>query len=128
MGWNRGRLRQPFKIEVDIDKLVDYITDQILANINDDDEMISVDLDEWYTEDNTIVIDGSYDAYFRSIYTPATRYEPSDYEEESPSISDVDPQWMLHGLPDEIVKNVRISRVEEDREKCEHHYFGEDAW
>ena len=126
MGWNKGKLTQPFKIEVDVEKLMEHITDQVLKNIAEDKEIDSVEIDEWYVEDTNLVIDGSYDAYFKSIYTPATRYEPSDYEEERPCISDTDGEWMLYGLPEEIKKLVSIYKVTEDMDKCDQRYWGQE--
>ena len=124
--WNRGTLTQKFKIEIDIDKLLSHITDSILEQIFDDEDIDSVDFDEYYIEDTNLVIDGSYDAGFKSIYCPATRWEPADYEEERPFINDTDPQWMLSGLSEDIKKLVKIHRITEDVEKCEKKYFGED--
>ena len=42
MGWKRGTLRQPFKIRVDVEKLVDFITDKITEQIASDKEIDSV--------------------------------------------------------------------------------------
>ena len=124
MGWKRGTLTQKFKVEVDIDKLIDLITDQILANISDEGDVNSIELDERYMEDDMLVINGSYDANFKSIYTPATRWEPADYEEERPRISDGNSNWMLHGLPNLITENLKINRVVENDEECEFKYWG----
>ena len=120
MGWRRGTLRQPFKIRVDIEKLADFIADKIIEQIASDKEIDSVDLDEWYVDDNTLIIDGIYEAPFRSIYTQATFWNPSEYDEERPYISGGDDSLLLSGLPKEIrdlVNIVEIQEVDEESRK-----------
>ena len=120
MGWQRGTLKQPFKVRVDIEKLVDFITDKIIEQIASDKEIDSVDLDESYVDDNTLIIDGIYEASFRSIYTQATFWNPSEYDEERPYISGGNDSWLLSGLPKEIrdlVNVVEIQEVDEESRK-----------
>ena len=117
MGWSRGSLTQPFRIEVDIEKLADYITDQILSRIADNKEIDCVDFDEWYLEDSNLVINGSYDAEYVSCYVPATRYEPAEYDCERPWIGD-EGAGLLDTLPEDMRKLVSINKVTEDEENC----------
>ena len=126
MGWQRGTLRQPFKVRVDVEKLVDFITDKIIEQIASDKEIDSVDLDEWYVDDNTLIIDGVYEASFRSIYSQATFWKPSEYDEERPYLGGGDDSWLLSGLPKEIRDLVNVVEIQEVDEDCKKDYGQDD--
>lgn len=124
MRWNYGKLRQKFEISIDIDELVLSIANKVVDEIASLKEIDSAELDECFTEDNTIVIDACYDAPFRSYYAPATYFDPADYDEERPFISDGNNDWLLDGLSQEIKDLVKIAVVIETDDDCERKYNG----
>lgn len=119
MGWNKGTLRQKFKVEVDISKLLEYVTDSVLGAVNDIDDVNSVDFDESYVDDTDLIIYGSYDADYESCFFDATRYEPAEYDCERPWIGD-EGVGLLDSVPENIRKLVNISRVTEDEDECDY--------
>lgn len=122
---NRGTLTQKFKIKVDIDKLLAYITDSILDQVNGDEDMDYVEFDEYYVEDTDLIIDGSYGAAYKSSYFPATRYDPAEYDCERPWIGD-EGVGLLDSLPEGIRKYINITRVTEDEDYCDYKDNGYD--
>ena len=119
MGWSKGTLRQKFKVEVDISKLLEYVTDSVLGAVNDIDDVNSVDFDESYVDDTDLIIYGSYDADYESCFFAATRYEPAEYDCERPWIGD-EGVGLLDSVPENIRKLVNISRVTEDEDECDY--------
>ena len=128
MGHNSGVLTQKFEIELDIDKLVDFISEKIIKAIEEEKDkkgrciFSDVELDECYTDDGKICIKGTYDTAYESWYSPETRYEPSEYEEERSCISDTDGEWMLCVLPENIRELIKVWSVKEDGEDVDYHY------
>ena len=119
MGCSRGTLIQKFEIEVEIDKLLDYITDSILGSVKATDDIDSVDFDEYYVKDTNLIIDGSYEADYESHYYEATRFDPAEYDCNRPWIG-ADGVGLLDSLPEDIRKFINISHVTEDEDQCDY--------
>lgn len=115
MGWTNGTFTQKFKVSVDISKLMEYITDNVLQQINTDKEISSVDLDEYYADGDNLEIRGTYSGDFKSYYAPATRYEPAEEDLQRPFIGE-DGVGLLDGIPEDILKFIDIDTVEEDED------------
>lgn len=120
MGETTGIVTQKFRINVDIDKLTEYIVDNILDQINKAKEIsFRVDLDEYYIEDDNLEIVGTYDTNFKSYYSPATRYEPAEEDMQRFYIGE-DGVGLLDTLPEDIRKLIDISKVEEDEDDADY--------
>lgn len=130
MGWTKGTVLQGFTVRVSIDKLMEYITDSILKQIGSDKAVDSVELDEYYTEDDQLVITGTYGTDFESYYARATRYEPAEEDMNRFYIGD-DGVGLFDGLPQEIIKLIDIDKVEEKEEDADYkvpEYDDDDAF
>lgn len=114
-----GTVTQKFRITLDINKLTEYVIDNILNQINTDKDISSVDLDEYYLEDDSLVITGTYDTDFKSYYSPATRYEPAEEDMQRFYIGE-DGVGLLDTLPEDIRKLIDISNVEEDEDDADY--------
>jgi len=120
MSETTGIVTQKFRITVDIDKLTDYIVDNILDKINKAKEIsFRVDLDEYYIEDDSLEIVGTYDTNFKSYYSPATRFEPAEEDMQRFYIGE-DGVGLLDTLPENIRKLIDISKVEEDEDNADY--------
>ena len=115
MSWEEGVLRQPFRIEVDvdIDMLMEHITDDILGRLSDNKEIDSVEFSDYYMSDSKVIINGSYTADFRENIIPATRLDPPDYDIQRPHIYEKE---IYEGLPEWLRKLIEISDVIEYEE------------
>lgn len=125
MSETTGTVIQRFRITVDIDKLTEYIVDNILSQISTDKEVSSVDLDEYYTDGGDLEITGTYDTDFKSYYSPATRYEPAEEDMQRFYIGE-DGVGLLDDLPENIRKLIDISKVEEDEDDADYKYCEPD--
>ncbi len=119
MSETTGTVTQKFRINVDINKLTECIVDNILHQINTDKDISSVDLDEYYLEDDSLVITGTYDTDFKSYYSPATRYEPAEEDMQRFYIGE-DGVGLLDTLPEDIRKLIDVSNVEEDEDDADY--------
>ena len=132
MGESSGKLTQKFHIELDIDNLVEYISEQVITAIANSSDakghkcFSDVELDEAYV-DERLHITGSYDTWFKSYYAPATRWEPEEYELECDSIGESDD--ILDEIPENIRKYIKVWAVEEkDEDKDFHEDEPPDCW
>ena len=125
MGECTGTVTQKFRITLDIEKLTEYVIDNILHQINTDKDISSVDLDEYYLEDDSLVITGTYDTDFKSYYSPATRYEPAEEDVQRFYIGE-DGVGLLDTLPEDIRKLIDVSNVEEDEDDADYKYCEPD--
>lgn len=121
MGWTTGTVTQKFKISVDIDKLTEYIVDNILDQIYTVKDISSVDLDEYYTDGGYLEITGTYDTDFKSYYSPATRWEPAEEDMQRFYIGS-DGVGLLDSLPEDIRKLIDIYNVEEEETDADYKY------
>ena len=127
MGECTGTVTQKFRITLDIEKLTEYVIDNILNQINTDKDISSVDLDEYYFEDDSLVITGTYDTDFKSYYSPATRYEPAEEDMQRFYIGE-DGVGLLDTLPEDIRKLIDVSNVEEDEDDADYKYDESDEY
>lgn len=120
MGTTTGIVTQKFRITVDIAKLTEYIVDNILDQINKAKEIsFRVDLDEYYIEDDSLEIVGTYDTDFKSYYSPATRYEPAEEDMQRFYIGE-DGVGLLDTLPENIRKLISICNVKENEDDADY--------
>ena len=120
MGETTGIVTQNFRITVDMSKLTECIVDNILDQINKAKEIsYRVDLDEYYIEDDSLEIVGTYDTNFKSYYSPATRYEPAEEDMQRFYIGE-DGVGLLDTLPENIQKLIDVSKVEEKEDDAEY--------
>lgn len=120
-----GTVTQKFRITLDIEKLTEYIVDNILSQINSDKDISSVDLDEYYTDGGSLEITGTYDTDFKSYYSPATRWEPAEEDMQRFYIGE-DGVGLLDTLPEDIRKLIDVSNVEEDEDDADYKCDGPD--
>ena len=119
--WSRGILRQKFQIQIDMSKLQEYITDEIVKSIesikdNKGKKIFDVDIDEsYFDEADELHIDGSYDTGFKHWYCSATLYEPEEDELEREYIGE-DGVGLLDDFPKELREMIDIKKVIEDEE------------
>lgn len=114
-----GTVTQKFRIAVDIDKLTEYIVDNILRQISEDKDISSVDLDEYIADGDTLEIFGTYDTDFKSYYSPATRWEPAEEDMQRFYIGE-DGVGLLDTLPENIRKLIDIYNVEEEEDDADY--------
>lgn len=120
MSETTGTVTQKFRITLDIEKLTEYIVDNILSQINKAKEIsFRVDLDEYYIEDDSLEIVGTYDTDFKSYYSPATRWEPAEEDMQRFYIGK-DGVGLLDTLPEDIRKLIDVSHVEEDEDDADY--------
>lgn len=122
MGKASGVLRQKFKIQLDVEKLSDFIADKVIETIRNEKDrkgntIFDAELDEAYFDIDKLVITGSYDTGYTSYFCPATRWEPAEYDLEREYIGK-DP-WILSNLPKEIKDLLTVSDVDEDEDDME---------
>lgn len=118
-GWTTIPFRQTFNIKVDLTALLEKIADEVINSINECDDIDSAECDEYYTEDEILVIKGTYDATGREYYARATLYEPEEHDIERPFIGDCGDQWLIHNLSEELKKYIKVESVEEDENDIE---------
>ena len=126
MSSRHGKLRQRFKMRIDLDGLIDEIVSGVINAIESDSEIDSAEADEWYCEYNELVLHGSYDADFISFYSPATRYDPPEYDIERPYLSSADDSWLFQSLSENIRKHLKVIDIEEDDKNVDD--LGVDEW
>mgnify|MGYP006872979457 FL=1 len=118
MGWTRGTLTQKFKIDIDFDKLMEYITDKVLEVIAEDKDIDSVELDEYYADIDHLTINGIYTAPCRKYYAPATRLDPPEYDIERPYIKNAEDQ-ILKNISEDIREYLKVGCIDEDEDDTE---------
>ena len=118
MGWTRGTLTQKFKIDIDFDKLMEYITNKVLEVIAEDKDIDSVELDEYYADIDHLTINGSYTAPCREYYARATRLDPPEYDIERPYIKDAEDQ-ILKNISEDIREYLKVGCIDEDEDDTE---------
>lgn len=119
MSETTGTVTQKFRITLDIEKLTDYVIDNILHQINSEKDISSVDFDEYFSDGGYLEITGTYDTDFKSYYSPATRYEPAEEDMQRFYIGE-DGVGLLDTLPENIRKLIDVSHVEEDEDDAEY--------
>lgn len=118
-GWTTIPFRQTFSVKVDLTRLLEMIADEVIGSICGCNDIDSAELDEYYTEDESLIIKGTYDATGREYYARATLYEPEEHEIERPFIGDSGDQWLLYRLSEELKKYIKIDTVEENEDDIE---------
>ena len=133
MGHSMGTLTQKFEIRLDVEKLSEYIADQIIKTIEETKDRKgkpiykNVEVDEAFFDDyEELKIIGTYDTGFECWYCSATRYEPSEYELEREMIGNT--EWILSGLPENIRNLVKVRSVKEDDEDITFHEPSMPTW
>ena len=113
MSETRGTVSQPFKIRIDIDKLMNFIAETIEQAISKDGfENVSVEADF----DPALELSGYYDTSYKSYYSPATRWEPAEYDLERKYLGGSE-SYLINSLPEllrDLVDIVEIVEVDED--------------
>lgn len=106
----RGTLRQDFKIRLDIEKLIDYISDNITKEISAD--LDDVDIDDVDIDGNEIELSGTYSTEFKSWWCSATLESPEEYDIDRKYIGDIS----LCYLPEEMRKLITVYEIKEDED------------
>ena len=113
MSETRGTVSQPFKIRIDTDKLMNFIAETIEEAISKDGfEKVSVEADY----DPVLELSGSYETSYKSYYSPATRWEPAEYDLERKYLGGSE-NYLTNSLPEvlrSLVDIVEIEEVDED--------------
>ena len=109
----RGKCRQDFKIEVNVDGLIEYLAEKILNQATN----IEVDLDEAYVDIDRLVIKGTYNTPYEWTHYDATRWEPAENDIEREYMGPMD---IPETIPEEIRKLLKVVEVEEDEDDAEY--------
>ena len=108
-----GTCRQKFTIKVDVDRLIDYLTDKLLEQANN----VDIDLDEAYVDTDKLVITGTYDTPYEWTHYDATREEPAENDLEREYLGFV---TIPKSIPEEIRNLMGVVEVEEDEDDAEY--------
>ena len=108
-----GTCTQPFTIKVDVEKLVDYLTDKILEQATN----VDIDLDEAYIDIGELVIKGNYYSPYEWEHYDATREEPAENDVEREYIGHI---GIPESIPEEIRKLIRVLEIKEDEDEAEY--------
>ena len=111
---HKGVLTQNFKIRLNAELLASYIAEKISETIENDKNLSDVDIDEYYFEDDELVIAGSYSTKYVSSHFDRTLETPEEDELDREYIGE-DP-WFLADLPKEIKENLSVWEVKEDED------------
>lgn len=109
----RGKCTQKFKIEVNVDGLIEYLAEKILNQATN----IEVDLDEAYVDIDKLVIKGTYNTPYEWSHYDATRWEPAENDIEREYMGPMD---IPETIPEEIRKLLKVVEVEEDEDEAEY--------
>ena len=109
----RGTCTQKFKIEVNVDGLIEYLAEKILNQATN----VEVDLDEAYVDIDRLIIKGTYDTPYEWTHYDATREEPAEDETEREYIGSLS---IPESIPEEIRKLLKVVEVEEDEDEAEY--------
>lgn len=115
--YKEGILKPKFKINLDYDRLNEFIADKILKSIKDD-----VNNPELWIADAcpTVSLQGTYTTNYQSVWYEATRECPAEYQIDRNFLSDTkENRWLLHYLPDEIKGLIDVVDIVEDEEDIE---------
>ncbi len=115
--YKEGILKQKFKINLDYDRLNEFIADKILKSIKDD-----VNNPELWIDNacSAVSLQGTYTTNYRSVWYEATRECPTEYQIDRDFLSDTkENKWLLHYLPDEIKGLIDVVDIVEDEEDIE---------
>ena len=110
----RGKLVQNFKVRLDIEQLIGYIAESVIAEISDD--MDDVEANEWTNEDMELGISGTYSTSYKSWWCSATLESPEEFDIEREYIGDVS----LRCIPEELRKFISVIEVEENDEDVDY--------
>lgn len=111
MGWTSGTVKQDFKIRMDIEKLIDFITERIEESISSDKNFSDVSIEADFNPE--VEFNGSYETDFRSYYARATRYEPEEFESEREWLTGSE-DYLLKQLPEPIRNLISIEIIERE--------------
>ena len=109
----RGTCTQKFKIEVNVDGLIEYLAEKILNQATN----VEVDLDEAYVDIDRLVIKGNYYTPYEWTHFDATREEPAENDIEREYMG---PMVIPESIPEEIRKLLKVVEVEEDEDDAEY--------
>ena len=105
-----GTLRQKFKIRIDLEKLINFLSENI--RVSDSSWIQDIDADEWEFEDCGVVISGTYESGYRSEYWRATMYEPEEYNIDRGYLGDE--RDIFCKIPKELRELIEVTDIEED--------------
>lgn len=111
--YSYGDLRYKYKINIDLEDLID----KILAKIG-------VEGEDWYLDDTSLVIEGWDKCRYKHWHCDATRYEPA--EDETTMFDGLDEKDIDQAISDammefkEVISQKCISQVDIDYESFEY--------
>lgn len=109
----RGICKQKFTIKVDVEGLIDYLTDKILEQATN----VDIDFDEAYIDIDKLIIKGTYDTPYEWTHYDATREEPAENDIEREYMG---PMVIPESIPEEIRKLLKAVEVEEDEDDAKY--------
>ena len=109
----RGTCTQKFCVKVDVEKLIDYLADKILAQATN----VEYELDEAYVDVDQLIIKGIYSTPYKWSHYDETRYEPAEDEVEREYMA---PMVIPEDIPEEIRKLLKVVEVEEDEDDADY--------
>jgi len=124
-GTERGTLKQNFTIELNLEKLVEFIAEKIEEAISGDKAFDSVeldidDIDDWCS----VNLSGSYETEYTHSWCEATRLDPPEDDMDREFIGE-DGVGLLDLLPENLRGLVDL-RVIEDEENVEFNDYEAD--
>ena len=123
--WTKGYLTQHFEIRLDLEKLHEYIADQVIKVIESEESkgrriFTSVEMDDVDIDGDILMITGSYDTAFESWHCDATLESPAENELEYEGIEG----WgdgLLCMLPDNLKEIIEVYEVTANEDMISFH-------
>lgn len=109
----RGKCRQDFTIKVNVESLINYLTDKILEQATN----VEAYLDESYVDIDQLVIKGTYYTPYEWTHYDATREEPAENDVEREYMG---PMEIPESIPEEIRGLIKVTEVEEDEDDADY--------
>lgn len=121
--WTKGYLTQNFEIRLDIEKLTNYISDQIVKAIESEktkgrQTFTDVEVDDVDVSGDYVTITGSYDTAFEHWSCAATLESPAEDETEYEGIEGWD-DGLLCMLPDNLKELIKVDEVKANEDMVE---------
>lgn len=127
-----GKLRQPFSIVIDIDKLCEMIANVVEEELKQDPDLIEPEICDIETNNyNELKITGSYDAKYTGEYFAQTLESPAENDMDRPYIfygNNEDDyaaitKQLLAKLPKELQDLVTITEINEEERDVDYNQY-----
>ena len=119
-----GYLKQNFEIRLDLEKLYDYIAEQIVKAIESEktqgkQTFTDVDISDIDIDGDYLELRGSYDTAYEHWHCNATLESPEENDYEYESIEGWGDKSLLSELPDNLKELITVHEVNANEEMTE---------